>query len=182
MIIHGRYTQFGLRIDIYALTWCIVSRYGGFGYGQVKVKVNVNGCSLSWFVINTDTAAHEFDKLACNRQSKPGAAMLACRRSICLSEGFEKTITPSCQNDLSTIFDIKVEACLRIGFTGCSAALCHGTGVCEFEGITNQVDEYLTQPLRITDNPVGYVGGYQASQFNTFECGLWGKYVKHVGQ
>ena len=150
---------------------------GGQAYDEGK-------CAASaWGALDVECAPHQLHQLFADAQAEACAAVFAGGRRVPLGEAFEDTVEHARGNPDARVGDRTAERagiCLLRLNTQCDLAESglvwldsqnHLALVREFDGIAQQVDEYLTEACRIACHPGRDIRVDIGHQFEVFGAG-----------
>ena len=116
-------------------------RHGRQTYGKA-------GPAAFALAVCRDRAAVELDELLGNRQPETEAEGCARRRRVLLTEAFEHVGQETRGNALAVVDDGDLNLAVNAADTHLHAALRRS----EFDGVVDQIPQYLLQPARIAEH------------------------------
>ena len=124
----------------------------------------MKSAALTGLAFHPDVASHQANQARRDGQAEAGTAVLPRGRTVRLGEGFEDQFLLFGGNSNAGVGHAEVKDCL-VGAFGFHRNP-HGDFAPggKLQGISNQIDDNLSQPVRVSDQRVGQIEGNVAGE------------------
>src|SRR5260370_10231885 len=139
----------------------------------------MEGAASSELAFNSEHSPHQLHQARADRKAKSGASVFSRGGPIGLAEGFEDQLLLFGRDPNAGIAHGEAES--AGGRIACVASNVnrHFASLCEFDGVADQVQQDLAQPVRISDQAIRHSSVYVHSKSQML--GSY-SYLEHLGR